>query len=107
MTNIQKSKSGSKIIKDIFLESLEQVFHDHIRGDASIKEWRLHPAVADYKPIVNKLKLVLSWVKGNEVSGMNTRQVMRDIIDQYKKYNHSDYMTAKYGENKNDRNMIQ
>ena len=87
MSNIQKR----------FEDSLEQMVRNHLKGNRTKKLWELYPP-QDWKVIMTKLRLVLSWVMGRKVLTMTDVVVMSHIMKEYKKYNHDGYLTKKYGE---------
>ena len=57
MSNIQKR----------FEDSLEQMVRHHLKGNRTKKLWELYPT-QDWKVILKKLRLVLSWVMGPKAS---------------------------------------
>ena len=91
-------------IQETFEVSLERVVRDHLIGNRSGERknwhWTLRPGPGnrDISDIINKLKLILSWVLGHRVIHMNPEEVLKHTIEEYKKCNYYGYMGMKYGE---------
>ena len=50
------------------------------------------------RDIINKLKLIISWVFGRRVINMTHTEVLKYTIEEYKKCNYSGFLRKKYGE---------
>ena len=86
------------MIQEQYLKCLESTFRDHFRGNHSGKHWELYTTTGDDKDgLMMKLRLTLSWVLGRKSLELTPMEVMRNIVDEYKKYQHKSYMIAKYG----------
>ena len=80
-------------IKKQFQDSLERAVRDHLIGNRTGERknwnWTLRPCT-DGGDVVEKLKLILSWVLGSRVVDMTSEEVLKHI-------NYDGYLTTKYG----------
>ena len=87
-------------IKQVFQDSLERVVRDHLISNRSGERknwyWTLKPLEGN-RDIIQKLKLILSWVLGNQVLSMTKEEILKHTINEYKKYNYYSYVGKKYG----------
>ena len=96
---MSKNVNSSKLtIQEQYLKCLESTFQDHFRGNPSAKHWELYTTTGhDKDGLTMKLRLTLSWVLGLKAMELTPTEVMRNIVDEYMKYQHKSYMIAKYG----------
>lgn len=85
-------------IQKRFRESLKQAVRVHLRGNPDKNRWEVYPR-KDWRSIIKKLRLVLSWVMGEQVLTMSPVDVLFHVKEQYKKLvSNEEYMDRKYGE---------
>ena len=88
-------------IYTIFQSTLERAVRDHLVPNRTGKRenwfWALK-ATQDCPCPLNKIKLILSWVLGNRVIHMTAGQVLKHMIEEYRKSNYYGFLRLKYGE---------
>ena len=96
---MSKNVHNNKTIQEQYLECLESTFRNHFRGNTSAERWELH-TTGDRDKLMTKLRLTLSWVLGPSLGSKSLEltpiEVMKNIVDEYRKYRHESFMIAKY-----------
>ena len=87
-------------IYTIFQSSLERAVREHLVPNRTGKRenWYWSLEVPEDPQSLMKLKLILSWVLGNKVIHMTAEQVLKHMIDEYRKSNYYSFMQLKYGD---------
>ena len=87
------------LLRDALHKSFKDVFYKYVRPGVGYNlSWTLHFGKEQRDDVIHRLKLLLSWITDDDVSTFTENEILNRIINQYKSYDHDDFIMAKYGD---------